>query len=377
MYIPRSIEKDVKKNLFKKKIIIIYGPRQAGKTTLVKKIVGELKKSSVYFNCDEGDIRDKLNAATNSSQLKTLIGDSPIVIFDEAQRVGNIGLKLKLLVDNYPSQQVIATGSSSFELADKIKEPLTGRNWQFSLPPISALEILKASGRLEVQRDLQDLILYGGYPAVVTAKSLADKINILKQLTDDNLYKDVLKFFNLKGPETVRKLLAGLALQVGSEVSYEELGNLAGINKVTASSYIEILEKAFIIFKLRPLSRNLRKEISEKHKVYFFDTGVRNALINNFNPLELRNDKGAIWENFVIAERFKRQYWVGNSLNNYFWRTYDQQEVDLVEEKNGKFFAFEMKWNEMKNKPPVAWRENYPGSNWSSINKDNFLDYLL
>lgn len=375
MYIPRSIEPDIKKSLFKGKIIIIYGPRQAGKTTLVKKLISETKKSVGYFNCDEGDIRDLLNAAQTSSQLKEIIGNNDFVVFDEAQRIENAGLKLKLLIDNFPKQQIIATGSSSFELADKITEPLTGRNFQFILSPLSTSELLAVWGKIETSRQLENLILYGGYPAVINCAGLAAKIIQIKQLAGDNLYKDILKFFSLKGSETVRKLLEGLALQVGQEVSYEELGNLAGINKQTAVSYVEILEKTFIIFRLRPFSRNLRKEIDKMHKIFFYDTGVRNALINNFNPISLRGDRGQIWENFVISERRKRQYWAGNSLNNYFWRTYDQQEIDLIEEKNGKLFAFEIKWKKEKKSSPKIWQETYPNSEWQSVNRENFLDF--
>lgn len=375
MYIPRSIEIDIKKNLFKGKIIIIYGPRQAGKTTLVKKLISKTIKSAGYFNCDESDIRDHLNSAGTSSQLKEIIGNNKFVIFDEAQRIENIGLKLKLLIDNFPDQQFIATGSSSFTLRDKITEPLTGRNFQFILPPLSVSELLAIWNKIETFRQLESLILYGGYPEVVNCAGITGKVVQIKQLAGDNLYKDILSFFSLKGSETVRKLLEGLALQIGQEVSYEELGNLAGIDKKTAMSYVEILEKAFIVFRLRPFSRNLRREINKMHKIFFYDTGIRNALLNNFNPMALRNDCGQIWENFVISERRKIQYWAGNSLNNYFWRTYDQQEIDLVEEKEGKLFAFEIKWKKERKFPPKIWQKTYPNTVWQSINKDNFLDY--
>jgi len=229
MYISRSIEPDIKKNLFKGEIVIIYGPRQAGKTTLVKKLISETKKSTGYFNCDEADIRDQINTAGTSSQLKEIIGNNDFIVFDEAQRIENIGLKLKLLVDNFSKQQFLATGSSSFELADKITEPLTGRNFQFILPPLSVPELLIAWGKTETSRQLENLILFGSYPAVVNCTGITEKTVQIKQLAGDNLYKDILKFFNLKGSETVRKLLEGLALQIGQEVSYEELGNLAGI----------------------------------------------------------------------------------------------------------------------------------------------------
>lgn len=375
MYISRSIEQDIKKNFFKKKVIIIYGPRQVGKTTLVKKLISETNKTTAYFNCDEADVREQFNTADTSSQLKEIIGNDDFVILDEAQRIDNIGLKLKLLIDNFSNQQIIATGSSSFELKDKITEPLTGRNFQFVLSPFSVAELQADWGKTETLRQLENLVIYGSYPAVINCKGITEKIVQIKQLAGDNLYKDILKFFSLKGSETVRKLLEGLALQIGQEVSYEELGNLAGIDKKTAMSYVEILEKAFIVFRLRPFSRNLRKEINKMHKIFFYDTGLRNALINNFNSMSLRDDRGQIWENFVISERRKKQYWAGNSLNNYFWRTYDQQEIDLIEEKNGQLFAFEIKWKKERKNPPKIWKETYPNSVWKSINKDNFLDF--
>lgn len=376
MYIPRSIQTDVKNNLFQGKLIIIYGPRQSGKTTLVNTLISEIGKTAGYFNCDEADIRGLLNTADTSTQLGELFGENNFVILDEAQRIENIGLKLKLFIDNFPQKQIIATGSSSFELADKIIEPLTGRNIQFILPPLSVNELISHWGKTETARQLENIVLYGGYPGVVNKVGPMNKTVEVKQLAGDNLYKDILKFFNVKGAETVRKILEGLALQIGQEVSYEELANVAGISKRTAMSYVEILEKAFIVFRLRPFSRNIRKEINKMHKIFFYDTGIRNAFINNFNPMLLRGDRGQVWENFVVAERRKKQYWAGNSMNNYFWRTYDQQEIDLIEEASGKLLAFEVKWNKVRKYPPKIWQETYPESVWQSINKDNFLDFV-
>jgi len=374
-YIPRAIEGIIKKHLFKGKVIIIYGARQTGKTTLVKKILADYPKfSSKYINCDEEDFRRLLTEANTSTQLKQIIGESKIIVFDEAQRVANIGLKLKLLIDNFPNQQIIATGSSSFELAQNIIEPLTGRNLHFWLHPFSLRELRNIFDKVEIKRMLETFLIYGCYPAVVNASSLEEKKILISSITQDYLFKDILKFRGIKAEETVRKLLQALALQLGNEVSLNELANLVGVSKETIVSYLEILEKAFIIFKLPPFSRNLRKEIGKLRKVYFYDLGIRNALINNQNPLNLRTDLGALFENFVVAEKKKEENFVGNLKNLYFWRTYTKQEIDLVEEVGGKLYAYEIKWQKTKGKPPKAWRETYPTSSWQLVNQQNFLE---
>jgi Predicted ATPase (AAA+ superfamily) len=374
-YIPRAIEGIIKKHLFKGKVIIIYGARQTGKTTLVKKILADYSKfSSKYINCDEEDFRRLLTEANTSTQLKQIIGESKLIVFDEAQRVANIGLKLKLLVDNFPNQQIIATGSSSFELAQNIIEPLTGRNLQFWLHPFSIKELRNIFDKVEIKRMLETFLIYGCYPAVVNASSLEEKKILISSITQDYLFKDILKFRGIKAEETVRKLLQALALQLGNEVSLNELANLVGVSKETIVSYLEILEKAFIIFKLPPFSRNLRKEIGKLRKVYFYDLGIRNALINNQNPLSLRTDVGVLFENFVIAEKKKEENFVGNLKNLYFWRTYAKQEIDLVEEVGGKLYAYEIKWQKTKGKPPKAWQETYPTSSLQLVNHQNFLE---
>lgn len=376
MYIKRSIEPLIKKNLFGGKIIIIYGPRQVGKTTLVKKLLKEIKFPTVFLNCDEADVRNKFLEADTSTKLKQIIGESRLVIIDEAQRIKDIGLKLKLLIDNFPQQQIIATGSSAFELASEIIEPLTGRNLKFWLQPFSLKELNGVWDRWESKRHLESLLLYGSYPAAVTASSLTEKEKLVKLLASDYLYKDVLKFHSLKSAETVQKLLIALALQIGQEVSHTELASLIGVSKQVVSSYIEILEKAFIIFRLLPFSRNLRKELGKLRKIYFFDLGIRNALINNFNLLSRRPDTDVLWENFIITELKKKEYGRGEDNPFYFWRTYDQQEIDLIQEKGGKLFAKEIKWQKPKLVPPKAWREGYPGSVWQTITKDNYLEFL-
>ncbi len=373
MYTKRHLEKIIRDNLFKGKIIIIYGARQVGKTTLVKKILNDFKKPYGYFNCDELDILNRFQNATNSSNLKQIIGNNKLVVIDEAQRVKNIGIKLKLLVDNFPNIQVIATGSSSFELSNIINEPLTGRSLEFWLFPFSLNEIYNKNQFLEAERNLESLLIYGSYPEIINLTSFDQKAQRIKYLASNYLYKDILKFDNIKSSEIIVKLLQALALQIGSEVSYNELANLIGVNKQTIANYISLLEKAFIIFRLSPYSGNMRKAIGKLRKIYFFDLGIRNAIINNQNPLSIRDDIGKLWENFIISEKYKQQLGLGFKTNYYFWRTYDKQEVDLVEDIGGKLYGWEIKWSAKSKKPPKAWTK-YKNSTWQIINKENYLD---
>lgn len=374
MYTKRSVEDNVKKHLFQGKAIVIYGARQVGKTTMVKKILEESTYTTKYINCDEADQRRYLQEAETSSALNQVLGDAKIVVIDEAQRITNIGLKLKLMVDTYPDRQIIATGSSSFELSAEISEPMTGRVFEFWLYPFSISELKGVWSDLEFNRHLESLLVYGSYPDVVEAVSLEGKKTVINVIANNYLYKDILKFQNLKNSDIVRKLLEALALQVGSEVSYTELGKLLSIHRETVASYIRILEQAFIVFRLRPFSRNLRKELGKLQKIYFYDLGVRNSLINNLNPLSLRNDVGALWENFIVSEKKKLDNFIGDPKSYYFWRTWDQQEIDLIEEKGGKLYGLEMKWSkDNKGKAPKAWKETYPDASWEVISRDNFL----
>jgi predicted AAA+ superfamily ATPase len=377
MYISRSIEPLVAKALFQGKVVIIYGPRQVGKTTLVKRVLSDLQLSYLYLNCDEDVTRKLFSGSESSIRLKEIIGEHKVVVIDEAQRVRNIGLKLKILVDNFPHQQIIATGSSSFELANEIVEPLTGRNTSFWLYPFSLKELSTIWDKFTLLQNFENLLIFGSYPRVVLASSKEERIATLRELAGDSLYKDVLKFQSLKSSEMVQKLLAALALQIGGEVSFSEVGRLIEISKQTAHLYTEILERAFVVFKALPFSRNLRKEIGKTRKVYFLDNGIRNSLIGNLNQISLRSDIGALWENFVVSEVKKKQYDIVNSHNLHFWRTYDQQEIDLIEDYDGKLHATEIKWQKLKKQPPKAWREHYPGSRFRAISKDNFLEYLL
>lgn len=372
--IHRIIQKNIERVLFKGKIIIIYGARQVGKTTLIKEIQKKRKEKSFYLNCDEPDIRQALTDKS-STELKEYIGDNKLLFIDEAQRVANIGLTLKLLVDNFPGIQAVVTSSSSFDLSNQVVEPLTGRKYEFWLYPFSMEELKQIYSEIEIKRILEQRILYGMYPEVAVKSDKAAVI--LKSITRDYLYKDVLQYQRLKSPEALEKLLQALALQIGNEVSYNELSGLVGIDKKTVARYIEILEKAFIIFRLNPFSRNLRKELSKLRKIYFYDTGVRNAIINNLNPFHLRQDVGVLWENFFISEKVKNNSNRQIDKRIYFWRTLDGQEVDLLELEADRLDSYEIKWQKDKAKPPVSFTRTYPDSSWQLINKDNFFKYLV
>lgn len=368
--IKRQIQPRIENHLFKGKIVILYGARRVGKTTLVKQIQ-ENYSDSGYLNCDEPDVRSALTNKT-STELINFLGRKRLIILDEAQRVKNIGLTLKLLVDTAPEIQIIATGSSSFDLSNKITEPLTGRAFEFLLTPLAMTEI--TTDELEMNRLLETRMIYGSYPeTVISPAEAAENISLIYK---NYLYKDALEFQGLKNPELIDKLLQALALQIGNEVHFTELGNLLQIDKLTVSRYVRLLELAFVIFRLPPLSRNLRKEISKSRKIYFWDTGIRNAIINNFNPLSLRSDTGALWENFLISERLKRNNNLSLTPGTYFWRTWSKEEVDYIEEVKGRISAFEIKWQKVKKTPPKAWVENYPDSTWSAITKEDFPQFI-
>lgn len=374
MYITRTIEPKIKEWLFKNRVIIIYGARQTGKSTLVKRIIKEFSDEAKYLNADEASINRLFSDAKDVVTLGRIIGTSKIVVIDEAQRIENIGLKLKILADNFKNQQIIATGSSSFDLANKINEPLTGRTVQFTLYPFSLKELRQIWDKRELELQLENLLIFGSYPAVITASSLEEKTVVLKQLTADYLYKDILSFNKVKKSEILKRFTEAISLQTGNEVSYNELANLLQISKETVMAYLDILEQGFVLFRLTSFSRNLRTEISKSRKIFFFDTGIRNVLINNLNPLSLRTDVGFLWENFVVSEFKKEQFWAANSSPLYFWRTYSQEEIDLIKDEGGKLQAYEIKWQKTRQHPPKNWLKNYPQSTWRSITKNNFFD---
>ena len=373
--ITRTIENQIKNKLFKGKVITLIGARQTGKTTLLKNIFAEHKAESLWLNADEFDIRERFNNPT-STLLRSLFGEKKIVIIDEAQQIKEIGLALKLIVDTFPEIQVIATGSSAFELQNKTNEPLTGRKFEFNLYPFSFGELVNNQGEIIEKRLLKHRLVFGSYPEVVN--NLGNEIEVLKLLSDSFLYRDLLMLENIKKPEKLVKLLQALAYQVGSEVSYNEIGNLIGLDSKTVESYIQLLEKSFVIFRLHSFSRNLRNELKLSKKIYFYDNGIRNALISSFQILEGRQDIGALWENYLVAERKKHNQYNHFYGNAYFWRTKDKQELDYLEEKDGQLSAFEFKWNEKrKHKISKTFLNGYPDSQCAIIHRNNYEKFLL
>lgn len=369
--IQRDLIQRIEKRLNDGKVILIIGPRQVGKTTLIK---GLLKnKKHLFLDGDDPLVRRSLDTI-NTEQLKQLIGNHKLVYIDEAQRIKNIGITLKIIHDQLKPVKILVTGSSAFELGNETTEPLTGRKWQFKLYPISWNEFENNIGYLKAQQQLQTRLQYGMYPDVIN--NLGDEEQILQQLTDSYLFKDILAYGGIRKPELLDKLVRALAYQIGNEVSYNELSRLVGIDKNTVSNYIDLLVQAYVIFKLPSFSKNLRSEIKTNHKIYFVDIGIRNAIINDFSPIEDRPDKGAIWENFLIMERMKELAYKGVNLRSYFWRTRTQQEIDYLEEEGTVIKGYEFKWNpNAKIKVPKTFIETY-NSTVLGLNNENFRTFL-
>ncbi len=357
------------------KILILYGARQTGKTTLADDLLTNVKGKVLKVNADELRYVDILSSR-DLPKMKLLTGDYDLLFIDEAQRINDIGINLKILHDNLPRLKLFVTGSSSFDLANKVKEPLTGRTSTYILYPISLLELRKTYNVFELQSRLEEFMIYGMYPELFQYDSSQRKEKYLREMSVSYLYKDVLEIAQIRNTSKIRDLLRLLAFQVGSEVSINELGNSLGLSQETVQSYINLLEKSFIIFRLSGFSRNLRKEISKRDKIYFWDVGIRNTLIDNFSPFSMRNDVGALWENFIIAERMKYLSYNEIFAKSYFWRTYTGAELDYVEEINGRLFAWEIKFKKAKKKAPKAWIENY-GNQYRCITYDNFGEFVV
>ncbi|MBE0648965.1 MAG: ATP-binding protein [Bacteroidales bacterium] len=372
--IPRLLADKLVKKMDDHKALIILGPRQSGKTTLVKALVEQVGSSVLWWTGDDFQVRSMLSVLSLAN-LQGLIGDAPLLVIDEAQRIENIGLCIKIIVDNIPGVKVIATGSSAFELANRINEPMTGRKWEYTLLPLSYKEMVNYHGELKENSSLQHRMIYGYYPEVVN--NPGQETDILKQLADSYLYKDILTWEKIHKPDRMEKLVRALAFQVGNQVSYHELGQVTGLDNETVEKYIDLLEKAFIVYRLGTLSRNLRNELKATRKLYFYDNGIRNALINSFNPMEMRDDAGVLWENFLMTERLKYIYTHDFWCNRYFWRTHAQQEIDYIEEYEGRLHAFEFKWNpKRKGKIPAAFLNAYPDNEASIITRENFRSFL-
>ena len=372
--IERLLYKTIENKLFVGKIIILTGARQVGKTTLLKQLLRQ-KEGVLWLNGDELQVQN-LFANASADRLLSEFSNSKIVILDEAQRIENIGLRLKLIADSDSEVQVIATGSSAFELANKVNEPLTGRKWEYQMFPLSFGEMVAHHGKLKEMRMLPRRIIYGYYPEVVTNDG--NEVEILKLLTDAYLYKDILSWESVKHPDKLQTLLRALAYQVGSQVSYNELSQMCSMDSKTVERYINLLEQCYIIFRLPSFSRNLRHELKSSRKIYFYDNGIRNALIADYRAPEVRQDIGSLWENFVVAERMKSNEYYHRWVNRYFWRTKQQQEIDYLEEGGGKLHAYEMKWNpRAKASITKTFTEAYPDSEFQIITPDNISDFLL
>lgn len=372
--IQRITTSQIKDKLFKGKVILLMGARQVGKTSILKGLFHN-NENVLWLNADEKDVRD-LFETLSAKRFEAYLGVKTILVIDEAQRISDIGLKIKLLHDSLPKLQIVATGSSSFELANKVNEPLTGRKWEFKLYPLSFAEMVKQNGLLDEQRLIAHRLVFGYYPDVVTHQG--DEIDVLKQLSYSYLYRDILMWDQIQKPDKLIKLLQALALQVGSQVSYNEIGQICGLDSKTVDKYIQILEQTYVIFRLPSFNRNMRNELKQSKKIYFYDNGIRNAIINNFNHFESRNDIGLLWENFVISERIKHLNYNKIYSNQWFWRTKEQKEIDWIEERDGQLFAFEFKWNpKQKTSVPKSFLNAYPNSNFEVIHQENIIDFIL
>ena len=375
MLIPRYYD-NLDDYLTENKVLLILGPRQVGKTTLLKNFLQKTKLKCKLVSGENIIVQDVLSSQ-NFDRIKEFAEGYDLLAIDEAHKIKGVGLGLKIIVDNIPGIKVIATGSSSFELLGQTGEPLTGRKRTLMLFPVAQLELNKIYNKFELKENLRDYLVFGSYPEVLTQKSRNRKIEILHELTESYLLKDILEFERIKGSRYLFNLLRMLAYQVGSQVSFNELAQNLGVDVKTVARYIDLLKKSFILYEVQGYSRNLRKEITKKSKYYFYDNGVRNALIANFNDLDLRNDVGALWENFIFVERLKKREYKGIFANVYFWRTWDKQEIDLIEEREGKLFAYEIKWSKRKVKVPSQWEAAYKDSEFKVITKDNYLNFIL
>jgi len=377
VYIPQKLLEKIKKSIEPNKVIVVYGPRRCGKTTLLKKFLEQTNEDYLSVQGDDIFIKEDLGSQS-IEKLKKFIGKHKLLIIDEAQKIPNIGLNLKLIVDSIEGIKILVSGSASFDLYQQVGEPLTGRKMTFCLYPLSQIEFSKIEKFHETKANLESRLIFGSYPEAVLAEDNQKRIYYLKELISSYLYKDILELDGLKHSDKIVKILQLLSFQIGNEVSYSEIGSQIGLNKKTVERYLDLLEKVFVIFKLRGLSRNPRKEISKSPKYYFYDLGVRNALIGNFNPINIRNDVGLLWENYLIYERLKKQEYSSIYANNYFWRTYTQKEVDFVEEREGKLFGYEFKWGKDKSvKEPKEWRQTYSNAEYKIINPENYLEFIL
>lgn len=371
----RTLQNTITNQMGKGKVITIMGARQVGKSTFIKQLL-EGKDDVLWLNGDDSDVR-LLLSDMSSTRLRSIIGNNKCVVIDEAQRVTNIGLVFKLISDQIPNVQLIATGSSSFELANRVNEPLTGRKREYKMFPFSFKEMVDCNGLLDETRLLPHRLVYGYYPEVVT--SPGEEKLVLKELVDSYLYRDMLSFDRIKHADSLHRLLKALALQIGCQISYNEIANLIGINAKTVERYIDILEQCFIVFRLNSYAKNLRNELKASRKIYFWDLGIRNAIIGNLSQVENRADVGELWENFLVSEKMKALTYSNSFAQTYFWRTKQQQEIDFLQEEDGMLQTFEFKWNEKKakTKQPETFKKAYPDATYKVITPKNVEEFLL
>ena len=376
-YINRSLSRQIESNLFKGRAIMLYGPRQAGKTTLIRNLISKYDKETVWLNADSPDIREELTNIT-LAKWKKILGKKKIVVIDEAQRINNIGISLKIAIDELKDVQILATGSSSFELMNEITEPLTGRKYEYKLLPFSFSELTENTDYITEKQNIENRLLFGSYPAVIT--NTGEEQTILSELTNSYLFKDIFAIDGIKKASVFDNLVKALALQIGSEVSYTELASLVAIDRKTVEKYIDLLEKCFVIFSLPAFNGNMRNEIKKGRKIYFYDLGIRNAIIGNFLPLSARQDVGAMWENYLISERMKKNI---NNLfppKSHFWRIIGNQnaEIDYIENSSNKLCAWEIKWNKAsKAKIPLCFKNAYPDAETQILTPSNYDEFLL
>lgn len=375
MYIQQNHIKNITKFLNGGKVLTILGPRRVGKTTLIEQFVKKVKEPYLFVNGEDIIIQQHLSSQS-ISKLKKFIGKNRMLIIDEAQAIPNIGINLKLIVDHIPGIKVIATGSSSFDLSSQIGEPLTGRMYTLRLYPIAQMELEQIEAPHETIAHLNERLIYGSYPEVVLMEDNIIREAYLRELLSAYLFKDILQYEDIRHAGKLTRLLQLLAFQIGKNVSHSELGKHLGMSKNTVERYLDLLDKVFVLVKMTGFRRNLRKEITKSNRYYFMDLGIRNALIGNFNPLEIRNDFGELWENYIILERLKKNAYNLDIVNYYYWRTYDGQEIDLIEDKNGKLAGYEMKWSKKITKAPKTWLDQYSNATWEIINKDNYLSFI-
>jgi len=374
-YLVRDLSKTIIKKIHSNKVVIVFGARRVGKTVLVKELLKGIKEPVLSLNGEDINVHDKL-AIRSVENYKQIIGSYKLLYIDEAQKIPEIRLKLKLMIDEIKDLKIIISGSSSFDIHKDAGEPLTGRKYSFNLFALSENEYNQVENNIVKTDKVRERLIFGNYPELLHLPDREDKIDYLNEMVSSYLLKDILVYENIKHSQKIFNLLRLIAFQIGGEVSLQELGKQLQISKNTVEKFLDLLSKVFILHKVEGFSRNLRKEITKNSRWYFLDNGIRNAVIANFNPIESRNDIGALWENYMISERLKYQEYKRLSSNNYFWRTYEQQEVDWVEERNGSLFGYEFKWKESKVKIPTQWKNAYPDASFQVINKDNFEKWL-